>query len=269
MTAKAFVSGSWTNDSYGTPGLFFTDSSGTYHVTPNAGTYAHDSTMADAGVVTPSITPFCAALVGLMNVASPTVTHTGSFSEGVYTLGVTTGTLTLSFSTGGSAGTLMRKLLGFTADSPAAASHTSTVYPWFWLTPSKPGLTNYLPPTRVNGSTKESVSDNGTVYRLAPTSIPRVCSWEHHFEPKERVDRDYLNGSSVVSTHLYTWEDLWDDFGLGQRPVGLYVENTAGVYEKLGFRLSAPEYDSTVMSRMRPSDDSRFKIALKARLWPV
>jgi len=51
-------------------------------------------------------------------------------------------------------------------------------------------------------------------------------------------------------------------------PIGMRVEHANGRVEKFAFTLDTPEYDRTVLMRMRPNDDVRWKIHLEATLWP-
>lgn len=271
-TPICLIAGAWDFASYGTSSFTFTDSGGSHSPAAfSTGTYEHGTPpgiVGDSGVS--GYTAFGPALQTAMQaVAGGGRTITVTYSFGKYTIAIDSGTFSLNFSGSGTPGTLMRRLLGFTGDKSGSTSYTSDAYPWFVIKPSIAGLTNYIPPSRAEGSTKEAVTASGQVYRLAPTSVPRLAMWEHRFEPKERVDRDYHNTvASASSTHLYDWEQLWDDYGQATLPLGIYIRDTNGNYEEMSFVLAQADYGRSVIKRNQPNDDQRFTVFVQARLWP-
>jgi hypothetical protein len=258
-----FIAGAFDIATYGSVSMDFSDTAGSHSITPfTTGKYEHEVFCINAGVTSPALTLFATALAAAMNAASPTQNYDVEFSEGRYTISVDSGAWAPSFT--GAAGLRMKALLGMNVISPGT-SITSSTDAWFWLTPAKPGPVNYKPPAREPGQVKEAKPDDGGApYRNRSTAIARLASWEHHYEPKLRVDRDYNVGASGTG---YTWEDLWDDYGLAQMPIGVYIEGADGNYELMAVSLETAEYDASVYQRMRPIDDDRFKITVMARLW--
>lgn len=265
MTARCILAAAFDFATIGSAAYTLTDSAGAHPTfTFSSGVYEHGSICSDAGVASPSISSFVTAFVAALNAASPTKTYSGSWSTttGLYTISVNSGTFSIATS-----GVDAYHLLG-ASGSPFASTgttYTSPLVPKFAILPAKPGLTAYLQPTRATGYTKERKTSAGSVRRSKPTSIGREASWEHHFEPKYMVDRDaYFTASA---TQIYTWEDLWDDYGLAKVPIGMRVEDVAGNYEQLAFSLIEPDYSAGVVKRRAPSDDARFVVSVKARLW--
>lgn len=277
MSAAVLIAAAWNQATYGTIACRLTDDvvTGVALSLPSTGIFEHAAsgyTGACAGAgASPTVTAFGGVIEAALNAASPTRLYIVSFDAGLYTITEDGGhTFSLAFTGSGAAGTRLQKLLGFVGDPHSETTYTSTMVPWFAIVPAKPGLVNYIQPKRMAGVTKSAQNDAGSPpYRLRPTSIPRLCSWEHHFEPKERVDADYLALSAVAaaSTHYYSWERLWTDYGLAQVPIGMRVEFADGTIERLAFSLVTPEYDDSVCKRRASSDDVRFIITVKAQLW--
>lgn len=273
MAAGCMLAGSWDLATYGSVGTVFTTTAGTFSTaTYSSGKYEHGVICAGAGVATPALSQWAATLAADMSAltAPRTITITWSQTTGLYTVGVDSGNLSLTWSSFGdtSASDRLRKLLGFSGNKSGSPSYTSDYVPWFALKPAIAGLTNDSGVTRRGGASKSATSATGTRYVMQPTSIPRVRTWEHHFEPKERVDRDYLDGVGG-GTHLYTFENLWSDYGTATMPIGASVVYANGRTEIFAFSLDTPEYDRSVLMRMRPNDDVRFKVHVEATLWPT
>jgi hypothetical protein len=266
-----YIAGAWDFATYGTCTLLLTDDIVTNApVTFSAGKYEPSNYCVNAGVSSPSISSFCTTLATALTAASPTRTYDVTFDNGRYTITTDEGvTFALTFT--GAAGTRFYKLLGYNPSvTHSATTYTSTLIPWFVIVPTKPGVTLYKQPQRASGATAEKISDAGFPYRLGKTSTPRFASWEHHFEPKERVDADWLasTAGTAASTHYYSWEQLWADYKLAQMPIGMYLEGADGNYEKLAFSLRTADYDDSVVQRLGNRDD-KFTVIVRASLWPT
>lgn len=274
-TPLCLIAGAWDFATYGTCSFQFTDSGGAHSPASfSSGTYEHGTVGYGSFCTRAGLTgynTFGTSLQSAMQaVAGGGRTITVTFAAGKYTVAIDSGTFSLNFSGSGAAGTLMRKLLGFSGDKTGATSYTSDFYPWFVIKPTVAGLTNYIQPTRQEGVIKGTVTASGQPYRLAPTSIVRNAMWEHRFEPKERVDRDHHNAvASATSTHLYDWEQLWDDYGQGVQPIGMRIDDALGNWELMAFALVQPEYGRSVVKRNQPNDDLRYTILVQAMLWPT
>lgn len=270
MTASVYYSGAWNFATYGTATFTVTDGGGAHAaISYSSGYYDHGGLCVGAGVATPSISTFSTSLQSALTALSGSQVYTVTLNPLTgYTISVDTGTFSIALNAAAA------KLLGVGyASSTINSTGTTwagTSLPWFLLVPAKPGLTNYIPPFRQGDAIKERVPSSGPPYRLSPTSIPQLASWEHHFEPKARVDHTYNVLEYETITQLYSWEQMWTDYGLATLPIAMnVVYATTSVDETMAFSLLQPTYDQTVYQRMRPNDDARFKVMVKARLWPT
>lgn len=270
MAASVVIAGAWDFSTYGacTATVAWDGGVSTANITFSSGSYEPGTICVDAGVASPALSSFATAFGAALAAAAPLLGFgcTWSTTTGRYTITNGGDAFDLTFS--GAAGARMRALLGLSTDIVAAAdSVTGDMVPWYVIVPAIAGLTADSGVTRRSGVSKTATNANGGRYVLRPTSIPRVRSWEHHFEPKERVDADYL-AVVATSSHYYSWEQLWTDYGTAMLPIGMQVVDSAGNIETTAFSLDTPEYDRSVKTRMRPNDDVRWKIHVDATLWP-
>ena len=275
MTQSVAIAAAWDFASYGTATMTVEDGDGTHSnaVTFTSGIYEHKTGIcATAGVA--SIGNFGTALTAQLNAMGTKVyTVTQAVATGKYTISVNSGTLKFIFS--GSAGDRMAALIGQGSsitsyiNTVASASFTSPYAPWFWISPARPGVAKYTQALRQKGSTLVATATGGTMYRLRPTTRPMLASWEHHYEPKARVDHEYLRDVySTSTTQLYDWEQLWTDYGLAQLPIGTRFEGVDGRVESFAWAPLVPDYDESVCQRYGVYDD-KFTIRIKAQLWPT
>lgn len=273
--SRVLVAGAWNFTTLGTASLTVTDGGGLHGALSfTTGYYEHKlGIIASSGTINPTCANFGTALEVALNLLAGTqvYTVTQSGTTGRYTIAVDTGTFSIAVNA--VAAKLLGAFIGSGTINSTGTSWTGTYVPWSMIIPAKPGLFAYIPPFRQGDAIKERVTSGGDVKRLGPTSVPRLASWQHQFEPKERVDRDWLDAIGfAASTQLYTWEDLWTDYGLGNLPLGMLVSwqtDAADIVEYMTYRLLQATYDDTVSRRRAPNDDSRFHITVKARLWPT
>lgn len=264
MAASVVIAGAWDFAAHGTATFTVTDSGGAHAPLSFSSGYYDHGIAYNAGAYPPTLLPFSTALQTSLN-ALGARTYTVSFdaTTGRYTITVDSGTFSIACNTAA------LRIIGSTV-SPAASTltaWTSDVIPYYVIVPAKPGLTRYIAPTKATDAVKSRVSSSGQTYRVGPTAIMRSMQWEHEFEPKERVDADYLAGVGG-GTHLYTWEQLWSDYGLAKLPIGIQIGYAgSSLTEYMGFSLAQSTYDASVYRRRAPSDDVRFTIMVKANLW--
>lgn len=265
MTTYVTYCGAFDSADYGSCDIAWTDAAGAHTVTLTPGTYvagSHAVAMSISG-----IGDFIATLVAQMDAATAQ-SVSGSFSEttGLITLTCTGGTFTLSFP--GAAGVRMKALLGFNGAITGLTSYTGSNHPLYVLKPYLPCVTAYGGPAKESGrSTTKSTSD-GSMYTLKPATIRRLASWRHDFEPKGMVDRDVFENVSNANTllNVYTWEDLWDDYGDHRLPIfAIFTADDASV-ETICFDLATDDFDKTTHAQMSPRDDVRWKVMIAASI---
>ncbi len=270
--SSVVICGAIDMSTLGTCTYTLTDSTGTkgpFNL-PTTGYKEPGTLIANAGVTSPSLGSLVGYLVGVLNAISPTKTYTGSWSQftGRYTISVNSGTFSLACSgTGPSAA-----LFGQSSTSTIASTgttYTSEYVPKYVIVPKYPGLYNYIQPLRVSGATKERVTSSGKFGAQRPTTVPRVARWDHQFEPKYMVDDDARWSTPDVITNMYSWESMWTDYGLGRAPLGICIADAFGNYEQFAFSLMDRDFSESVCKRRASSDDTKFTVSVKARLWPT
>lgn len=154
-------------------------------VTMSSGTYAHE-TMASYSAVS-GYTAFSAALKTALDAASPntrTYTVTYSTSTGKYTIGVSAGTFSLTFSTHSTAGTNFRNMLGFSGDTSLGSSDTSDYKCYYVIHSGSGGKTEASDDYEPEGYVTGAVSDSGISYGTASTLAPTHNDWQQVAETK-------------------------------------------------------------------------------------
>lgn len=269
MSLYATYCGAWDFADFGSCTYTLTDSAGAHApFVFSSGQYEHDDMIVRAGVLSPGLNSFATAFRNALNAASPTRSYTVTWSPstGRYTITVNTGTFSIACS-GGTRAASAALLGGVTVLASTGTSYTSEYLPWTVIVPRSPGLARYVQPMRASEAVKQRISAGGTPYRMKPTLVPRLASWQHVYEPKYMVDRDAYGSTGETLTHLYTWEDLWTDYQLAKLPIGIEVSTSTGSYETMAFSLDNPDYDESVIKRRAPNDDGRFSVSVRARLW--
>lgn len=268
MAASVLYCGAFDLAAYGSVTIDWTDTSGAHSVTLSSGTYVIGSTgtTLDGSTLYPS---FVAALVAAMDAATAE-TITGSFSEstGLVTLTCTTGLVfTVSFS--GAAGTRCKNLIGFLGTYSVTAigkTFTGNKHPIYVIKPYLPCVSGHKAIAREKGRSKTKRASDSSMYTLRPATIPRLVEWRHDFEPKGMVDRDWFDvvSSALTALNVYTWEDLWDDYGTHLHPIyAIWVYDSAtNATERMAFDLMVDDFDDTTHKHMGKADDVRFSVML-------
>lgn len=252
--AYVFVSCAWDFARIGTATINWTDDAGAHSASFSSGRYAHPdlgvvttfgpgSASLDVGVTDMWIT----ALVAAMNAATTeTVTGTRN-ADGGYTLSCTGATFSLTFS--GDAGTRMRQLIGMTGNRSSALTYTSQCTPKYLIIPQHAARTNYTGVLQVSDVVRQWTTDSGAIGALAPTTVPHVARWEHHFESEARTFLRFADSDSTAAGHQYTWESLAEDAWMQGEICA--IEDSASANDSLAFYLrSSPVGDS--LRRVRP-----------------
>lgn len=132
-----------------------------------------------------------------------TITVTFDPATGFYTFTPSSGTLAMSFS--GTAGTLMRHLLGMTGNRGAAASLTSQICPWYWLI--LPDKTKPSPRNVISGAYlgSETIGSSGLVYGVGPATLPRGRSWIEQRVPKATALNQYGGADAWTLERFYDY----------------------------------------------------------------
>lgn len=273
MAASVIYCGGFDLATYGSVSINWTDASGAHVLPGSVGKFTIGAagltmyTATSAASIAEYAHDFVAELVAGMD-ALTAQTVTGSFSPvtGLVTLACTGGLFTLSFV--GAPGARMKALLGFTGAITGATSYTGPSHPYFCIRPNKPCVSGSVPPVKQSGRTNVKQTSDASRYRLAPITIPQVASWRHDFEPKAMVDRVWFDAghSSDAALNVYTWEDLWDDYGDQRNPIFAIWYYDNGTIEYLAFDLTNDVYDRATHDRMFPKDDLRFKVMIAASL---
>ena len=269
MAGYVTYCGAFNLAGYGSVEIDWTDASGVHNgvVSLTTGTYVHGTIAATMSVS--GYTNFIATLVAAMDAATAQ-TVTGSFSEttGLMTLACTGGTFDITFP--GAAGTRMKALLGMPGTVTGSTSYTGTVHPVYVIKPLYPCVSGNPNPSREKGRTATKSTSDGSMYRLAASTIRKLSSWTHLYEPKGMCDRTWYDqvGPGGSGLNRYTWEDLWDDYGDHVLPIfaAWYSSASTGEIEYLCFDLTTDVYDDTTHARMRANDDTRWRITVAASL---
>lgn len=250
----------------------------TYTLTDSAGAHAPFNLSAagirepgalinNAGAKAPTPESLIDYFVAQLNAASPTVGYTGFWSSftGKYTIVAGSGTFSIACSGTGPAAAMFGESSSLAS---SGTTWTSSYVPKYVIVPARPGVSVYVQPKRVANATKERVTQSGRHGAQRHTTVPRIASWEHRFEPKYMVDDDARGGTLDTITQLYSWESLWSDHGLGRLPIGICINDGVN-YETFAFSLIDRDYSESVVKRRAPNDDGRFTITVRARLWPT
>lgn len=188
----------WNHRWLGTVSIGWTDASGAHTASISTGLLGHLDLTAinldtDAGGTTSlDVTTLAVALQAAMDAqTAQTVTVTFDASTLRYTITVGGGTFsTLVWS--GSAGTMMRRLLGISASAaPSAGSLVSDITPRFIWQAAINGRAAYQQPAMSEDQIKSRRAGGGQVYGIGPTRPIREARWEHRFEANDHLHRRF------------------------------------------------------------------------------
>lgn len=200
MTLRAFAG--WDHAKLGSATLSIQESGGggVTAVSISSGKYCHiDLTDVIA------YDDFATALKTALDAASPTAkTYTVSFSQATrkYSISISSGTVAITFASD-TAGTTMKRLIGFTADHSTASSHASDIEVWGTME-SAEGASSAAGPDELTGFIEESTSFAGDVYQVFGTAPVRKRDFEIRFEPRAATKTRY-----AATSQTHTWEDFW------------------------------------------------------------
>lgn len=192
----------WSHRRLGTATIGWTDASGAHTASitsaNNGGRMSHLDLSAvtldtdDGGTVDLEFHAFATELQAAMDAqTAQTVTVSFSTTTLAYTITVGGGTFsTLVWS--GSAGTLMRRILGLSASAaPSAGSLVSDQTPRFIWSAAVNGRAAYQQPAAIEGQTVSRRAGGGQLYSLGPSRPIREARWEHRFEANEDMHRRF------------------------------------------------------------------------------
>ena len=199
-----------------------TDDGGTATVTMVAGVH----TQTDISSVDPDFTTFAAAFKAALDADA---TLTGTY---VVTWNGTTGyaisneqgaLLTLDFTTPGTQGTQMRRLLGFHGNQSGASGATgyvSTVRPYYLIIPAIQGRSNYSREKETPEIVNEAIADDGSRVFIAKTTADKIGEWTHPAEIETTpavfsaagtpTHKDMVDAGTSVNDVPWSWEHSFE-----------------------------------------------------------
>ena len=216
----------WDHSIIGNVTMSVTDNSGgPFAIDITTGTYAH-TTMASVSL-TSGFTDFASALTTAINASGTARTYSVSYSyTGTgprYVISVNAGTTVLTFAAT-AAGIRMRSILGFSATTAAAASHTSNQRPRYAIAALQgadaaynvvnvAGFSEYSDAYEGDGIAAYSEADSGASYMVSRTTAPLYADWSQVMEAKRSV-----YAYAAASTIPWTYQDLFAHCRDGNMP---------------------------------------------------
>ena len=232
-----------------------------------SGLYMHGDVAGTADGV--SILSFCADI----EAAISGLTCTLSLSTLKYTLSAA-GTFSVTWT--GTAGAVLRDILGFSGDLSAASSYTSTVRPKYLIVSRLAGQSEVHETYEPGGRIAYAESDNGQAYSTHPVELPTYRDWVQPFETQAGpTDGEWNASGSVGGTAVrtadvgsatkvtWTWEAMTKHlratypFGLVDR-----ATSTKGEGQLYKMRGEAAHFDPT---RITADYDGHWSIPLRTR----
>ena len=219
------------------------DSGGPFTVTLSSGTYA-PITMASVSLAS-GYTSLATAIAAAMTATASTHTYTGAFAYSStgprYTFTIDSGSFTLTIPAT-AAGTRARLLMGFTATTGSAASHTSDQRPYYTLaalqgataaynTVNVAGRSDYTGEYEPDGIAVMSTADNGATYMVSRTTVQQYAEWTQRMEAKRSV-----YSHEAAATIPWTYEHFFAHCRNGNMPF-MTVDELAS--ESIVWRLRA------------------------------
>ncbi len=266
MTRSCIVGGAFDLARYGTCTINFTDDAGATSVDLTEATYDHDELLDDCGITSltaGSLGDHLAVRMNSVSVEDYTVTF--NRATGKYTIATATSAV-FSITWTGAPGERLRSLLGFIANCSGATSYTSSHVPLYAMVPTSAGPSEYPGPWEEKGHRKSIRSSAGQPYRLGPATVPFRTLFMFEYEPRSHVDRAYRTALASVG-HLYTWEQMWEDFGRDALlPLAIEMVGAEGLTERLAFDLATEQYDETTHKPRAKNDHVRWTVTLAALL---
>lgn len=221
-------------------------------VSVSSGRYAHVSMTSIESTCTAFATSLQAALV-TAGFASATVSYSTTTHR--YTLSNGGGSFAIAFP-GTTAGTLMKRILGFSTGA-TATSHTSDVRPYYVIVPALDARSAYTGLAHAERSVRKE-SDDGRGYVARPSSPVVQAQWEHQHEPLAAV-HSYAATSAVP----WTWQHLWEHAGPWQEFIAIGLES--GDTEPEGvWQLRVPDWTPATHERQYRDADFSWKIRVDA-----
>jgi hypothetical protein len=267
MARSTIIIGAWDLAVYGSVSVTLTDDGGVFPLTPvSTGVLDHDNLLDDCGM-TASTTSYLGAVFEAMLNGASSDAYTVTFSRvtGLYTItDVTPAAGPFKLTWTGAAGLRLRNLLGFQADLLGATSYTSTHVPLYCIVPFGGAMANYPGPVQEKGHRSSIRSSAGQAYRNGPLTIPELASFDFEFQPRSHVDRLFRIATSA--THLYGWDELWDDYSDCLLPLALQTVGADGKIERFAFDLATPEFDETTHKPRAKNDHVRWTVSVAALL---
>lgn len=216
------VEAGWDHDVIGEARCSVTDSSGTYNVFVNSSGFQHDvgGTTVVQSTTLYSHTPLFSVLgtnqylsLGAymaltLNDAVPgavpthSVTWDGAAQQ--YTWSVTSGTVAVTFPAT-DAGALMRRILGFSGNLSAAASHVSDVTPYYVINSARGGRSKASGPYRAPGRVEGSESLGGRHYA---TKVLGSLNYDDFTAMLETKAATFIDAATAAVP--WTWEHFFD-----------------------------------------------------------
>lgn len=219
-----------------------TDDGGTGEAALTSGLYAHTSIAAvqdiDGDTVSrfSAVTSFAAALAAELNTTSGgsgTYTVTWNGTTG-YTVAYSGGDFSLSFSgaTTAAQGTLLRRILGFSADLTGEDTYSSDVRPYYLIIPSIQARSDVSDEYEPDGIMAEAVADDGTAYQISRDTAEIWSDWTQASETETAPSSLSSEGTLVfarqaTATAPWTYEHAWRHMRLGLHPF-LVVDSGTG-----------------------------------------
>ncbi len=144
-----------------------------------------------------------------------TYTVTWNRANQTYAIGVSAGTFAVSFSAIDSAqGERMRLLLGYASNLGQAATHTTTVRPYYSIVSAATALSRVTRPHARRGTVRGMVTSSGAHFAVAPAQLARYCEATVMFEstaggsPSTAGTAVYASDTGGLAP--WTWEDFFD-----------------------------------------------------------
>lgn len=218
-------------------------------LTMTTGTYAHVGMDGASGLGTAIYDDFATAFQAALNALENKYTVTFAPSTGLYTITRSAGVFTLTFAATATA-TSMRRILGFSATTGSAISHTSDVLPYYWIAPALPAVGGNSRPFHSEGVAFGGMSATGIPYGLAVDTPAKLETLTFMAESNTATFIDDL-----VAAVPFTWEAMFDHV-MNEHPIGYHTGTNPGrIYmllsdggaqfsERNRERLLQPEWDA-------------------------
>lgn len=154
----------------------------------------------------------------------------------------------------GTAGTNLRRALGFSTTTASATSATSDVRPYYLMVPQIDGRSQFTDTYEPDDIAEEAVSDGGTDYVISRDTSELWCDWVQSMETKAAT----LTRSAVAAAP-WTWQDFFKHCR-GEHP--FYCGDNDAVYR---LRADGASFSSRVRERVTADYDDLWQIRFFAR----